>query len=101
MQNKRDKELFSLLVRVYNHSIQYYFHFPEIIIYGSHRLKKEEFEQLLSGDYIAPCYADSFGKIFRLTKKAEILLHRQRNKKKRRPASTLTASALQFRFDFV
>jgi hypothetical protein len=101
MQNKRDKELFSLLVRVYNNSIQCYFHFPDVIIYGNHRLERQEFEQLLSGNYIAPCYADSFGKIFRLTKKAEILLHLQRNKKKRRPAYTLTASALQCRFDFV
>ncbi|GAA4747814.1 hypothetical protein [Flavisolibacter ginsenosidimutans] len=69
--------LLQLLVRVYNQSIQSYYFFPDVIICGHHRLERGDFEFLLKEGYIVPYHTDSFGKLYRLTKKAEEALHTQ------------------------
>jgi hypothetical protein len=66
--------LLQLLVRVYNQSIQTYFHFPDVIICGQHRLEETDFHMLLSEGYIEVYYMDSFGKLYRLSKKAHNVL---------------------------
>ena len=75
--------LLQLLVRVYNQSIQSYFHFPDVIICGNHRMEEEDFRLLLNEGYIEAYYADSFGKLYRLSKKALYFL--LQNLHKRRP----------------
>jgi hypothetical protein len=74
--------LLQLLVRVYNQSIQTYFHFPDVIICGHHRLEVEEFQLLINEGYAEPYYCDSFGKIFRLTRKAIYFLQQSLHKRK-------------------
>ena len=81
--------LLQLLVRVYNQSIQSYFHFPDVVICGQHRLEETEFQLLLSEGYIEAYYTDSFGKLFRLSKKALALLQQGLHKRKSRHASII------------
>lgn len=100
MKNKSDKELFSLLVRVYNHSIQSYFYFPDVIIYGRHRLEKEEFHRLVTEEYIDAYHTDSFGKLYQLNKKADAFLQQYRSMRKRRTFATATPSSFQSSFSF-
>ena len=69
-----DPSLLRLLVRVYNQTIQCYYYFPDVVICGNHRLEREEFETLLSNGCIEPYFSDSFGKLYRTSKKAERLL---------------------------
>ncbi len=69
------KQQLALLVRVYNCSIQDFFYFPDVIIFGKQRMEKEEFLFLLSEGYIAAYKVDSFGKFYRLTKKADEFIH--------------------------
>lgn len=67
-----NRQLLHLFVRVYNQSIQFYYHFPEVIICGTHRLEPHEFRFLLTEGLIAAYHTDSFGKLFRLTSSAEL-----------------------------
>ena len=66
--------LLQLLVRVYNQSIQTYFHFPDVILCGNHRLEETDFQLLLSEGHIEVYYMDTFGKLYRLSKKAHNVL---------------------------
>src|ERR1051326_8343335 len=84
MKKEVHSELFSLLLKVYNHTIHTYYRFPQVILYGNHHLEKEEFDQLLAEDMVVQCYADSFGRSYRLTKKAEVFLFGSRKKRRRR-----------------
>ncbi len=87
MKHNADKSLIALLIRVYNHSIQYYYYFPEVIIFGNRRLEAEEFNQLLTNDFIEAYYTDSFGKLYQVSKKGEDVLYQFSNTKKRRSGS--------------
>ncbi len=69
-----NRQLLQLFVRVYNLPIQFYYHFPEVIICGPHRLEPEEFTFLVGEGLIAAYHTDSFGKLYRLTTGAEALL---------------------------
>ena len=100
MKNKADKELIALLVRVYNHSIQSYYYFPDVIIYGNHRLEREEFESLLHQEFIIAYYTDSFGKLYRLSKGAEEFLYASTGMRKRKPNHYTPEPARQCRFQF-
>jgi len=77
------QSLLQLLVRLYNQSIQTYFHFPDVIICGHHRIDEAEFNLLIAEGFVEAFYVDSFGKLFRLSKKAHQLL--QYGLHKRRP----------------
>ncbi|HEX8316193.1 MAG TPA: hypothetical protein VF609_14425 [Flavisolibacter sp.] len=79
-----DQSLLQLLVRVFNQTIQYYYHFPDVIICGHQRLEKEEFDHLLSAGFITPYHTDSFGKLYHLSKKAEAFLQENLHKRKHR-----------------
>jgi hypothetical protein len=76
--------LLQLLVRVYNQSIQTYFHFPDVIICGKHRLEKEDLDLLLIECYIEAYYTDSFGKLYRLSKKGQQFLQLNLHRRKAR-----------------
>lgn len=75
--------LLQLLVRVYNQSIQSYDHFPEVIICGNYRLERAEFDLLQAEEYIEPYYADSFGKLYHLSKRAHHILQESLHKRRR------------------
>ncbi|RYZ25309.1 MAG: hypothetical protein EOO10_18615 [Chitinophagaceae bacterium] len=79
------QSLLQLLVRLYNQSIQTYFHFPDVIICGHHRIDEAEFNLLVVEGFVDAFYVDSFGKLFRLSKKAHHML--QYGLHKRRPKS--------------
>lgn len=100
MITEADKNLLQLLVRVFNHSIQSYYHFPEVIIYGPHRMEPQEFELLLYHDFVSTHYTDTFGKIYHLNKKAEDFIHQHHVAKKRRLFKA-EARALQGSLEFV
>jgi hypothetical protein len=78
------QSLLQLLVRVYNQSIQSYYHFPDVIICGHYRLEKAEFDMLLEGGYLQSYYVDSFGKLYHLSKKAEDILYQHAQKRKQK-----------------
>ncbi len=100
MKNKADKEIIALLVRVYNHSIQSYYHFPDVIIYGNHRLDKEEFETLLQQEFVTAYYSDSFGKLYRLSKSAEEFLYASTGIRKRKHNHYSSKPARQCQLQF-
>jgi hypothetical protein len=100
MKNNSDKELITLLARVYNHSIQYYYHFPEVIIYGTKRLEAEDFTRLLTNNFIEAHYTDSFGKLYHLSKKGEEVLHQSIHTKKRKAGSINYISPRQCSLQF-
>lgn len=79
-----DQALLQLLVRVYNQSIQFYYHFPDVIICGNLRLEREEFDFLLKGGYLETYHTDSFGKIYRVSKRAELLLYQSLGRRRYR-----------------
>lgn len=81
--------LLPLLVKVYNQTIQSYHHFPEVIIYGDHRMEKEDFDLLLQEGFLEPYYADSFGRFYRLSAKAHQLLLQSLHKRKTRAIHVL------------
>lgn len=87
------KELLHLLVRVYNRSIQYYYYFPDVIICGHHRLERSEFESLLTQELITSYHADSFGRMYRLTQKAERMLQLQLRRRHRSYATSVPYQA--------
>ena len=93
------QSLLQLLVRVYNQSIQSYYFFPDVIICGSHRLEREEFDALLKEGYIVPYHTDSFGKLYRLTKKADEILQTQAHRRKQR-VNKVKATVRQIHFSF-
>ena len=101
MKNNSNKELIALLVRVYNHSIQFYDHFPDVIIYGNHRLEQDAFDLLLQHEFIIAYHTDSFGKLYRLSKKGEDFLYRYKYKRRPRHVSSSYYSAGQASFQFV
>lgn len=90
--------LLQLLVRTYNQSIQSYYFFPEVILCGRHRLERDEFEQLLSEGFITSYQTDSFGKLYRLTKKADDFLRAQRLRKRYRPKRSMPGLQTNFSF---
>ena len=65
-----NQQLLLLLVRVYNQYIQYYYYFPDVVLCGNHRLEKMEFDFLLNEGLIMSFHTDSFGKLYRLSKKS-------------------------------
>ena len=75
MQQLTDKQTLALLVKVVNCTIQDFFYFPDVIIVGKRKIEREEFHFLLSEGYIAYYRADSFGRFFRLTDKAEAYIN--------------------------
>ena len=86
-------------MKVYNQFIQTYFYFPEVIICGSSRLEKEEFDLLLSHHFIIAYYTDSFGKLYRLSKKGEAFLHESLSMRKYK-APVRKKTAIQINIPF-
>lgn len=71
MERSTDKQLLALLVKVVNCTVQDYYYFPEVIIAGRQKIEREEFLFLFSEGYIAFHKADSFGRFYKHTAKAE------------------------------
>jgi hypothetical protein len=69
------KQLLSLLVHAYNNSIKDFYYFPEVVFIGEQRVSKEEFDILWSEGYLEQYQHDSFGRFYKLSKKAEDCIH--------------------------
>jgi hypothetical protein len=70
-----NKQVLHLLVRAYNRPILDFYYFPDLILIGEQRLEEEEFLFLLSEAYIEKYKYDSFGRFYKLSKKAEQMLY--------------------------
>lgn len=93
-----DPHLLHLLVSVYNRSIQTYFHFPEVILCGGHRLEEEDLAVLLAGGFLVITGRDSFGINYDLSKKGEAFLFQILCRRKHKAFYPLPAT--QYRFSF-
>jgi hypothetical protein len=71
MEQLTDKQLLALLVKVVYCTVQDYYYFPDVIIAGRQKIEREEFLFLFSEGYIAFYKADSFGRFYKHTAKAE------------------------------
>ncbi|HEV7331636.1 MAG TPA: hypothetical protein VGN63_11400 [Flavisolibacter sp.] len=93
-----NQELLHMLVSLYNQSIQTYYYFPEVILYGRQRMERECFEALLAADFIVAYKADSFGKYYRLSKKGEQFLLTFSFRRRQRHTTLLAAQQRSFSF---
>ncbi len=75
MQQLENKYLLALLVKAYNRPIKDYFYFPEVILLDKGRMEKEDFDFLLAEGFLKEYKHDSFGRFYKLSKKAEDLLY--------------------------
>ena len=99
MQQLVSKQVLHLLVKAYNRPIQDYFYFPEVILLDKQRMEKEDFELLLSEGFLKEYKYDSFGRFYRLSKKAEDLLYAEvvsKAAKKKQPPIPARQAFLHF-----
>lgn len=89
MHQPDNKQLLSLLVKVYNSLITDYYYFPEIIFAGAKKIEREDFDLLFSEGFIQICKHDSFGRYYTHTKKCETALHQQLAAKQHRRKTTV------------
>lgn len=75
MQQLANRQLVRLLVQAYNSSIKDFYYFPDVIYVEDQRMEREDFLLLLSEGYIERYKYDSFGRFYRLSKKAEDFLY--------------------------
>lgn len=94
MRQLENRELIQVLVKAYNTTLTDYYYFPEVVFAGRQRIDKDAFEFLRAEGYIQELKHDSFGRFYKLTKKAEATIYavtaaRQQPKRKKRnvPAS--------------
>ncbi|OLY90927.1 hypothetical protein SAMN05444008_11716 [Cnuella takakiae] len=76
------QDLLALLIMTYNKEVKDFYYFPEVILVGRTRLEPEAFQQMLQGGWLQQCGADSFGRYYRLSAKAETTLMQYRRKRK-------------------
>ncbi|WP_121354250.1 hypothetical protein [Flavisolibacter nicotianae] len=94
-----DPHLLQLLVSIYNESIQTFYHFPEVILCGSHHLEAADLALLLAQGFVVSSGYDSFGKNYRLSRKGEAFLFHALFPRRAKPVRHHPAS--QYRFPFV
>lgn len=76
------RDLLALLIMTYNKEVKDFYYFPEVVLVGRTRLEPEAFQRLLQGGWLAQCGADSFGRYYRSSAKAEATLMGCRRKRK-------------------
>lgn len=99
MRQPENKQLLSLLVRLYNCSIKDFYYFPEIIFAGNQKIERADFELLLTEDFIHISKYDSFGRYYALSKRGEMVLHQQlaaKNHRKKTAPVPLVQGCLYF-----
>jgi hypothetical protein len=55
-------------------SLETYFFFPELILAGTTRIERTDFDYLVSEAYVKETGSDNFGKQYALTLKSELIL---------------------------
>ena len=75
MHSTPNKRILSLLVHAYNNPIKDFYYFPEVIFIGEQKALREDFDLLLSESFIEEYDHDSFGRFYRLSKKAESYIY--------------------------
>ena len=99
MRQLEKRELIQVLVKAYNTILTDYYYFPEVVFAGRQRIDKEAFDYIKSEGYICEIKHDSFGRFYKLTKKADELIHEVTTARpipKRRKSAVLVAQALLF-----
>jgi hypothetical protein len=94
-----NRSLLQLLVKLYNQTIQSYYHFPEVILCGRHRLEPEEFECLVREGLLEAFYADSFGRLYHLSKTAHEILAHNISRRRSKPLQ-MTSAPRQVKLPF-
>lgn len=99
MRQLEKRELIHVLVKAYNTTLTDYYYFPEVVFAGRQRMDKEAFEYLKAEGYISQMKHDAFGRFYKLSKKAEDLIHTittARPVPKRKKSAVRAAQALLF-----
>lgn len=94
------RDLLALLIMTYNKEVKDFYYFPEVVLVGRTRLEPEAFQRLLQGGWLEQCSADSFGRYFRSSAKAESTLLFCRRKRKPATATAPQAGCVQAGFCF-
>lgn len=93
MQPPVNAPMLALLLKAYNKEIKDFYYFPDIVLIGRLRIEPQELQQLLAEGYLLQTAHDSFGRCYRLSAKAEIVLFTQLKKKSAARQKKLTASS--------
>ena len=99
MRQLEKSELIAVLVKAYNTTLTDYYYFPEVVFAGRQRIDKEAFDYLKAEEYIREIKHDSFGRFYKLTKKAEQLMYSvtaTRPQTKRKRPAPMAAQAFLF-----
>lgn len=100
MQPPVNAPMLALLLKAYNKEIKDFYYFPDIVLIGRLRIEPQELQQLLAGGYLVQTSHDSFGRCYRLSAKAEMVLFTQLKKKSAaRPKKLATNSQPFLHFD--
>jgi hypothetical protein len=81
MQPPVNAPMLALLLKAYNKEVKDFYYFPDIVLIGRMRIEPLELQQLLAEGYLMQTSADSFGRCYRLSEKAELVLFTQLKKK--------------------
>lgn len=99
MRQLEKSELIHVLVKAYNTTLTDYYYFPEVVFAGRQRIDKEAFEYLKAEGYLYEIRHDSFGRFYKLSKKADSLISAittVRHQPKRKKSTVFTAQPLLF-----
>ena len=81
MQPPVNAPMLALLLKAYNKEVKDFYYFPDIVLIGRMRIEQNELQQMLAEGYLLQTSADSFGRCYRLSPKAEMVLFTQLRKK--------------------
>jgi hypothetical protein len=81
MQPPVNAPMLALLLKTYNKEVKDFYYFPDIVLVGRMRIELQELQQLLAEGYLVQTSADSFGRCYRLSEKAELVLFAQLKKR--------------------
>lgn len=81
MQPPVNAPMLALLLKAYNKEVKDFYYFPDIVLIGRMRIEPTELQQLLGEGFLMQTCSDSFGRCYRLSAKAELVLFAQLKKK--------------------
>lgn len=76
MSQPVNTSLLALLLKAYNKEVKDFFYFPDFVMVGRQRIEPQELQLLKNGGYLQQTGSDSFGRIYKLSVKAENELFR-------------------------
>lgn len=101
MSQPVNTSLLALLLKAYNKEVKDFFYFPDFVMVGRQRIEPQELQLLKNGGYLQQTGSDSFGRIYKLSAKAEneLRLHLTTPKKQQRKKKVPTPVLPLIAFD--